>query len=104
MSNKPEQPHDHFETQRQCEEVYTEPEGEHIIETNGGPVNMDQPTGDKGKLVLVYKSTWDELDDVEENDFEPEWYMIFPPDLEDIGTPIDKDGQDMEYVGMGFVV
>lgn len=57
MNNKPEQPHDDFETQIQCEEVYdTEPETENIIHDVGGygSVNMDQLTGDKNRLIMVY--------------------------------------------------
>lgn len=93
MNNKPEQPHDDFETQIQCEEVYgTEPESENVIDDVGGygSVNMDQLVGDKNKLIMVYV-----------ND-EGKHFGLEPSEIEHVGTPIDENGDDMTYVGMGF--
>lgn len=84
MKSKPEQPHDDFETQIQCEEVYTESETGNIINVLGyGLVNMNQFVGDKKKIIMV---------NVHQDDH---YFGFEPSEIENIGTPIDSDGEDI---------
>lgn len=75
------------------------------IETTGGlKVDLKSQTGDKNKFVIVYRTIFNELDEGCEDEFEAEYVAMYPTELDDIGSPIDGNGEEMEYVGIGFAI
>lgn len=67
-----------------------------ITTTTGDRIDMKTQTGDKDSVVAVFKSSND--------------YFVHAPmhALIEGGTPIeyegDDEGEDMEYLGLGFVL